>query len=342
MVLKKVLLGFATTTSFILLVMIAPTTTATTTTASLQQQDNDNATTTIDEPNIPIEPPAEDEEEPDEPIPDNENNDTGGIDEPPILREPIPPLENETGDGVSGEGNVTTQTTKCPDVPKTKFGTDKKTYKQGEDVIVSASLLRPPRDAYSVTPTHNTPLEVRWVNPDDEISQRSSLQPKYISYGGCDYLRFQDSLENVQEVGTWVVIATYKSYYEPLDIDLSTRFAVVTGGSPPPKGLPDTWINSVRTPDGKNIANGGTTTSRVVTVDFQSTATDTGKGSRVDLTIDNDDLEAVASPKTIRELSVGKHTIELRGVDKYGNKDPTPAKWTFTVVKGNPAGYPDT
>jgi hypothetical protein len=64
---KKVLLGFVTT-SFILLVMVAATTTATTT--SLQQEDNDNATT-IDEPNIPI-GPAEDEE-PDEPIPDNEN-----------------------------------------------------------------------------------------------------------------------------------------------------------------------------------------------------------------------------------------------------------------------------
>jgi hypothetical protein len=65
MVLKKVLLGFATTTSLILLVMVAPTTTATTT-ASLQQEGN----ATIDEPNIPI-GPADEGEEPDEPIPNN-------------------------------------------------------------------------------------------------------------------------------------------------------------------------------------------------------------------------------------------------------------------------------
>jgi large repetitive protein len=102
----------------------------------------------------------------------------------------------------------------------------------------------------------------------------------------------------------------------------------------------ETWINSVRTPDGKNIPNGGSTTSKVVTVDFQSTATDTGKGSHVDLKIDNGRYKAVASPKTITGLSVGKHTIYLKGVDKYGNEDPTPAKWTFTVIKGG--GFPET
>jgi hypothetical protein len=96
---------------------------------------------------------------------------------------------------------------------------------------------------------------------------------------------------------------------------------------------PETWINSVRTPDGTDIPNGGSTTSKVVTVDFQSTATDTGKGSHVDLKIDNGRYKAVASPKTIPGLSVGKHTISLKGVDKYGNEDPTPAKWTFTVIK---------
>jgi hypothetical protein len=113
---------------------------------------------------------------------------------------------------------------------------------------------------------------------------------------------------------------------------------------PPPLGDPidhDTWINSVRTPDGKNIPRGGSTTSKVVTVDFQSTATDTGKGSHVDLKIDNGRYKAVASPKTIRELSVGKHTIYLKGVDKNGNEDPRPAKWTFTVTGGG-AGGPET
>jgi hypothetical protein len=103
----------------------------------------------------------------------------------------------------------------------------------------------------------------------------------------------------------------------------------------------ETWINSVRTPAGKNIPNGGSIASKVVTVDFQSDATDTGKGSHVDLKIDDGKWQAVASPKTIRDLSVGKHTIYLKGVDKYGNEDPTPAKWTFTVKKDND-DYPET
>jgi hypothetical protein len=44
-----------------------------------------------------------------------------------------------------------------------------------------------------------------------------------------------------------------------------------------------------------------------------------------------EESEAVASPKTIPGLSVGKHTIYLRAVDQDGKADPTPAKWTFTV-----------
>lgn len=68
-----------------------------------------------------------------------------------------------------------------------------------------------------------------------------------------------------------------------------------------------------------------------------------GPGSHVDLKIDNGRYKAVASPKTITGLSVGKHTISLKGVDKYGNEDPTPAKWTFTVKKDKDGGgYPDT
>jgi hypothetical protein len=71
--------------------------------SELRQQD-DNATT-IDEPNIPIGPA---EEEPDEPIPDNEN-DTDDNDENggtingtiPRLVEPMPP-KNDTG-GIIGE-----------------------------------------------------------------------------------------------------------------------------------------------------------------------------------------------------------------------------------------------
>jgi hypothetical protein len=72
---------------------------------------------------------------------------------------------------------------------------------------------------------------------------------------------------------------------------------------------PETWINWVRTTGGKNIPNGGTTTSTKVIVDFQGTVS--GEGSHIDLKIDNGPYKPVASPHTITSLSVGKHTIFL-------------------------------
>jgi hypothetical protein len=197
MALKKVLLGFATTTSFILLVMIAPTTTATTTattttTASLQHQ-KDNVTTT-DEPNIPIEPSAEHEEEPREPIPDNENNDTGDIGEPPIAEEPIGPA-NET---INGGNNGTIM---CPANIVRGFQTDKKTYKLGEDVIVSGYSTAGGRIIGNV----GTPVEVVYSSPSGEHYGSHDVQPEY---GDCSF-SFSFTIENVTEPGTWEVSAVY-------------------------------------------------------------------------------------------------------------------------------------
>ena len=97
-------------------------------------------------------------------------------------------------------------------------------------------------------------------------------------------------------------------------------------------GFPDTWINWVRaTPKGVNIANGGSTSSSTVIVDFQGTVA--GKGSEIDLKIDNGKWKAVASPHKIPGLSDGPHTIYLKAVNQAGRADPTPAKWTFTVIK---------
>jgi hypothetical protein len=93
---------------------------------------------------------------------------------------------------------------------------------------------------------------------------------------------------------------------------------------------PETWINWVRTPGGKNIPSGGTTTSTTVIVDFQGTVA--GRGSHIDLKIDSGSYVPIASPHTITRLSEGAHTIYLRAVDNDGNVDPTPAKWRFTVI----------
>jgi hypothetical protein len=99
-------------------------------------------------------------------------------------------------------------------------------------------------------------------------------------------------------------------------------------------GYPDTWINWVRaTPRGVNIANGGSTPSSTVIVDFQGTVS--GRGSHIDLKIDNGPWKPVASPHTITGLSDGPHTICLKAVNQAGKADPTPACWKFTVINGN-------
>jgi hypothetical protein len=109
-------------------------------------------------------------------------------------------------------------------------------------------------------------------------------------------------------------------------------------------GNPETWINWVKgnsLDDGSyvEIPEGAVVTSKHFKVDFQSDATDTGHGSHVDLKIDDDPYYAVASPQTFSIMSSGEHTIYLRGVDKYGNEDETPAKFTMIIRKEKT--YPD-
>ena len=204
-------------------------------------------------------------------------------------------------------------------------------YKLGEDVIVSGLFSASPSDRQN-----NTPVEMRYKGPEDASYTAEEVKPKYSSYGNCVFLSFELVLKNIWQVGTWKVSAVYP----PLDIDRSTNFEVVAGEGGSDKI--DTWINSVRTPAGKNIPNGGSTASKVVTVDFQGTVS--GRGSHIDLRIDNGPYIPVASPHTITGLSFGKHTIYLKAINQQGQEDPTPAKWTFTVTGGPPPppGLPDT
>jgi hypothetical protein len=100
-----------------------------------------------------------------------------------------------------------------------------------------------------------------------------------------------------------------------------------------------TWINWVKDPSGKKIPNGGTTTSDTVIVDFQGKVS--GKGSHIDLALDGGRYKPVASPYKItglwdgidEDIVAAGHTICLRSVDKYGNVDPTPAMFSFTVFR---------
>jgi hypothetical protein len=104
---------------------------------------------------------------------------------------------------------------------------------------------------------------------------------------------------------------------------------------------PDTWINWVKVVAknnidyNKKIHDGARVSAHFFKIDFQSTATDTGDGSHVDISFDGGDYYPVASSHGFSIQSNRYHTIKLKGVDKFGNEDPTPAKFSFTIAKEN-------
>jgi hypothetical protein len=57
-------------------------------------------------------------------------------------------------------------------------------------------------------------------------------------------------------------------------------------------------------------------------------------GSKFQCSLDGKKFKRCSSPFTTRKLSFGKHTLEVRARDSAGNRDPSPAKDSFTVVRG--------
>jgi hypothetical protein len=359
---KKVLLAFVTT-SFILLVMVAPTTT-TTATASLQQQE-DNETSaaavnaTIDDPFIPI-GPAEGEKEPDEPIPDNENetddDNDDRITECRDIRN-FPPGEDHILNKVCrlDDDNDDNDTISCkdigypfggvdeyPDVPYCP-GNNGYTYEKPETWINWVKGKSPDHGSYvkirdgAVTTSHRFTVDFQSTATD---TGKGSYVLFWIDKGPSKAVASPYPF-TIPSPGKHTIYLKGVDKYRNGDPTPATFTIIIRKDKtyPPDDDYAETWINSVRTPAGKNIADGGSTASKVVTVDFQGTVS--GPGSHIDLKIDNRKWVPVASPKAIPDLSVGKHTIYLRAVDQDGNVDPTPAKWTFTVQKGKD-GYPDT
>jgi hypothetical protein len=320
---KKVLLGFVTTTSFILLVMVAPTTT--TTTALLQQQD-DNATT-IDEPNIPIGPA---DEGPDKPIPNNENRTDDGDDDLPIdCLVTAGDSEECPGPGLSVP--IDPDDPSNYDKPDTWINWVKAVQSNNGDYVkirdgdrVATQIFIVDFQSTATDTGKGSHVDFK-VDDGDYYAVASPFRFSIYATGEHTiYLKGVDKYGNEDPTPATFTIIIVKKTHPPSD-----------------DGNPDTCINSVRTPAGKNIPNGGSTPSKVVSVDFQGTVS--GPGSHIDLKLDNGRYKPVASPRTITGLSVGTHTIYLRAVDKDGNVDPTPAKWTFTVKKDKGGGgYPDT
>ena len=65
------------------------------------------------------------------------------------------------------------------------------------------------------------------------------------------------------------------------------------------------------------------------TATFRFSANETG--STFECKLDNGDFAACDSPANLVGLTVGQHTFEVRAVDQAGNKDQSPAAYTWTI-----------
>lgn len=93
---------------------------------------------------------------------------------------------------------------------------------------------------------------------------------------------------------------------------------------------PDTAIQN--TIDGNNIyvPNSGSTSSATMWITF--TGTDNVNVAGFECRLDSSAWASCTSPLTFSAMSAGTHLFEVKAVDKAGNRDPTPAGFTWTVT----------
>ncbi len=96
---------------------------------------------------------------------------------------------------------------------------------------------------------------------------------------------------------------------------------------------PDTKINSKLDGNGISLAGNGTTNSATAKFSFYGSDDKTvGSNLRFECSHDESVFSECTRPITYSDLSVGEHAFEVRAIDKAGNIDPTPAKFTWNVI----------
>ncbi len=116
----------------------------------------------------------------------------------------------------------------------------------------------------------------------------------------------------------------------------SSNYAIlfrVAGDTNPP----NTKINQKLDGNLQPIANNGSTSSTKAMFNFYGIDDLTPSSKqvfecRLDSNLESAFSQCAARPMSYANLSEGEHTFEVRAVDKAGNKDGTPAKFTWTIV----------
>jgi YVTN family beta-propeller protein len=120
-------------------------------------------------------------------------------------------------------------------------------------------------------------------------------------------------------------------------IQLSNYVSIFNPNPQPPSPPSQTTITSAIDGNGVSVQNGGSTVSKSIT--FQVTAT---QGSNpiasFECSLDSSQFSTCGTntnPTTVsyNNLAAGQqHTFKVRAVDTQGNKDPTPATFTWTIL----------
>jgi YVTN family beta-propeller protein len=106
----------------------------------------------------------------------------------------------------------------------------------------------------------------------------------------------------------------------------------------PPQQPPDTTVTSTVDGNGAIIQSGGTTFSTAIKFTYTAAA-GTNSIAGFECNLDNGVFSSCLSPTTLTNLAVGKHTFQVRAIDTSGNRDPTPASFTWTIAAVTPPSH---
>jgi hypothetical protein len=126
-----------------------------------------------------------------------------------------------------------------------------------------------------------------------------------------------------------------------IDVDLPGNVYVSTGTdliqiyrpiSTSPPSPPDTTIDSAVDRNNFNVPNGGSTISNQITFTFTGTTDPSISIAGFECSLDKPAFSQCSSAITYNNLNTGPHLFEVRAIDTSGNKDPTPATFTWKII----------
>ena len=105
----------------------------------------------------------------------------------------------------------------------------------------------------------------------------------------------------------------------------ATRTVNVVGAS-----LPDTTIASSTDDTGRSLRSGASTLSK--SIDFAFAGTDKIGVKSFECSLDSSTFSSCTSPKKFTKLALGSRTFKVRAINKIGERDPSPARFTWTIL----------